>query len=293
MKTQKNAKPTTLRPQLSVEIAPTFYDRLSAAVVAGILLLGFMLLVLFSIWWNPEVAHHPVGDDTIIVPPPPLNPDLTTLDDKGFLEPGVQEFPELEIPQMAQLLIATTDAVSKVVGVSEANIGTDTKVGRGLFSFGHDRDVYKVNEMPVQQRWSVKFQAENIDDYKKQLSFFDIDVAAIHRTKNLIWRVSDVADSCVVTQTSRQQENQTLRFHHKKSRMRSWDVELCKQSGVEMSDTIVSHFYPAATQEMLKNLESTAVAKAGRKLEEVRKTFFKVVKQDDGFEFKVALLQYR
>ena len=74
--------------------------------------------------------------------------------------------------------------------------------------------------------------------------------------------------------------------------MRDWDRELCERAGVEVSDTIQSHFYPASAKLKLEELESVAVAQANRQLKNVRKTTFKVVERGGGFSFEVAEILY-
>lgn len=277
-------EPTSLRPHMSVEIRPSIYDQVSAIVVALILIFGFLLLVLLSIWFKPAVDHTRHKD----VDFPDPDPKQNKLELKEFIEPGVEEFPEVSVPQLAQMLAATSMAVSTVQGGPETRIGSNSQSGPGK----HIRIPGLVGIRPVQKRWSIQFQADNLDSYAKQLSNLNIDVAAIHRSRNSIWRVHDVAGVNKVIETNRQQENTTLRFQNKKTRMRDWDRELCERAGVEVSDTIQSHFYPASAKLKLEELESVAVAQANRQLKNVRKTTFKVVERGGGFSFEVAEILY-
>lgn len=283
-------EPTSLRPHLTVEIGPSIYDRVSAAIVAGILLFGFMLLVLFSIWLKPAV------DQPITIrpdfPKPGETLTLEKVESKDFLEPGVQEFPEIAVSQLAQMLPAISAAVSTVQGSPELKVVSKSKTGPGKPQRRPSPIPSSPNWTPIHERWSIQFQADDIDDYARQLSFFNIDVAAIHQSKNSIWRINDVAGANQVVVTSRQQENQTLRFQHKKSQMRRWDRELCERAGVEVTDTIQSHFYPVSTQRELEKIESIAVAQAKRQLKDVRKTTFKAIEKGNGFSFEVAEILY-
>ena len=284
-------EPTSLRPNLSVEIGPSIYDRVSAAVVSGILLFGFMLLVLLAIWWRPATDRSTdIGDLDPLEPNSKMRLELE--ESKDFLEPGVQEFPEVAVPQLAQVLTAASAAVSSVQGSPEFGIGSKSKSGPGKPTRGPSPDL-EPSQTPAHKRWSIKFQADDIDMYAKQLSFFNIDVAAIHQSRNSIWRVNDVAGANTVVLTSRQQEDRTLRFQHRKPFMQRWDRELCERAGVKVDNTIQSHFYPASTQRELEKVESIAVAQSKRQLKDVRKTTFKIIeKKDEGFSFEVAEILY-
>jgi hypothetical protein len=78
--------------------------------------------------------------------------------------------------------------------------------------------------------------------------------------------------------------------------MARWNESLSISSGVEkqgcnLEQTILVHFYPAATVELLKTLELQAIP-AGKSLDQVKQTDFRLVQKDDGFEFEVAKINF-
>ncbi len=147
--------------------------------------------------------------------------------------------------------------------------------------------------IPEYKRWIINYESENIETYAQQLTFFDIDVGVIHRTTPEIWRVQRVGDSPTVTKTNREMENETVRFMHKKPRMRRWDQTSAKRQGINLENTIVAQFYPEKTRALMRSIEAKALEGTGKKVVDVRNTVFKVVPADNGFEFTVVDIIYR
>ena len=282
---------TPLRPNLSVETKTTRYDRTNGALISAILLAGFLFAVMLCIWFSGAYEFRDRGE--VFVPPdrPGVDPPQGLTDD--ILEPGVQDFPEIATPELAKTLLAVTDAISNVPATLSKRTGHAKRMGLG-FGEGHKDGEPGIGPTgtPKYKRWSILFEAEDIDAYAKQLAFFKIDVAAIHRTKNNIWRVHQSDGVSKVIESNRQQENKTLRFSHKRQRLRDWDKEICRRSGVDISNVITSQFYPEATTKIMAIIESAEVKDAGRKLDEVRKTTFRIVPDGDGFLFEVVELQF-
>jgi hypothetical protein len=150
-----------------------------------------------------------------------------------------------------------------------------------------------VGGIPEHKRWIINYESESIDTYAQQLTFFDIDVGVIHKTTADIWRVQNVANSPTVAKTNREAENDTVRFMHKKPRMRRWDQTLAKRQGVNLDNTIVAQFYPENTRAMIRQVEAAALEGTGKTVIDVRNMVFKVVPAGDGFAFQVVDIIYR
>lgn len=282
---------TGLRPSLSIETQPSLYDRVSAAVVASVLIFGLLFTILFIVWFN-LIPPDSISFPGILTPTETKQVEFGLEED--LLEPGNEEFPEVATPQLAKTLEAVTDVVSTVTGAHETNTGNDKKIG---FGFGHG--VHRlpapivIYTVPEHQRWVIQYEATNINTYAKQLSFFQIDIGVIHTTENKIWRVHDVGGTLKVIHSDRKNENQTIRFQHKKHRMRLWDQELCKRANVDLSGTVQSQFYPESTLKMIRKAEAMAIARDATDLNRVSRTTLKIVPQEDGFKFVVTDLKLR
>lgn len=119
------------RPVDSVESKTSAYDRLSSGLTAMILLVGFLVTVLFIIWFTsvfkfernvaPPFVPATIGDDGNDKP-------------EGFeddeLDPGVEDFAEVETPQLAEALEAVSNAVSTIRANSEHVSGDAAVMGR-------------------------------------------------------------------------------------------------------------------------------------------------------------------
>lgn len=285
--------PTMPRHKLDVETKTSAYDRLNAALVAFILLFGFLFAVLFLIWLTSifDFSRRAAGPMIVVNEAGDSKPEGVADD---VLEPGVEEFPEVEVPQLANALEAVTDAVSSVRASLEKRSGDAVQMGKGAGYGSRDGGPGSGGDgVPEHKRWIINYEAEDINSYAKQLSFFNVDIGIIKQTGTDIWRINDVGNAAKVIKTDRVRENKTLRFQHKKMRMRQWDQTLAKRAGVDLSNTVQSQFYPESTRVIIRQAEAAALAETGRKLNEVRNTIFKVEPGGNGYVFTVVDILYR
>jgi hypothetical protein len=277
----------------TVETKPSAYDKLNASLISSIMLFGFLFSVLFLIWLTTvfDFSRRAAGPVVVANEPGDTKPKGVADD---VLEPGVEEFPEVEVPQLANALEAVTDAVSSVRASLEKRSGDAAVMGRGAgYGSREGGSGTGGDGIPEHKRWIINYEAEDIDSYARQLSFFDIDIGVIHQTRNDIWRVHDVGGAASVIQTDREKEKLTLRFSHKKERMKRWDEELSRRNGVDLSNTITNQFYPESTRQKIRIAEAAALQSAGRQLNQVRNTIFQVEPGGDGYVFTVVDILYR
>jgi hypothetical protein len=67
--------------------------------------------------------------------------------------------------------------------------------------------------------------------------------------------------------------------------LKSGDIKLFEKVGENVASSIIFHFYPANSEEMLARLEQTA---AKRPVSKIRRTYFVVRKSRDGYTFSVT-----
>ena len=285
----------TSRPKLNltVETKTSRYDRLNAVLIACIFLFGFLFAVLFLIWFTSvfDFSRRVAGPLVVANDPGDSKPEGVADD---VLEPGVEEFPETEIPQLANALEAVTDAVSSVRASLEKRSGDAAIMGAGRGYGSREGGPGTGGDgIPEYKRWIINYEADDIGVYAKQLSFFGIDIGVIHQTKNDIWRVQDVGSGGSKLKTSRERENKTLRFTHEKMKMKRWDQELCKRAGVDLSNTVQAQFYPEQTRAIIRGVEAAALEGTGRTLNQVKNTILKVVPGGNGYQFVVVDILYR
>lgn len=288
--------PTRIKPKLSVETSTSAYDRVNAVLIASLLLFGFMFSVIFLIWLTTIVDFSR----------PTAGPMLLAIDEPGdekpkgeaddILEPGVEEFPEVETPQLANALEAVTDAVSSVRASLEKRSGSASVMGRGSGYGSRDGGPGGGGDgVPEHDRWKISYEAPDIDTYANQLSFLKIDLGVVHETKQEIIRIVDPAGARTRIDTTRQAENdaRSLFFIHEKQRMKRWDVELCTRAGASLNGAFTVQFYPDHTRQLVRVAENDKLKGTGKLVVDVQKTFIKVVPDGSGYKFTVTDIEYR
>lgn len=279
------AKSKLKKVQFDVETRVSSYDRLNAILISVILLFGFLVTVLFMLWLTTVFDY---SDKTAVAMTATIGEEG---DEKpeGFeddiLEPGVEEFFEVETPQLATALEAVTEAVSSVRANLDKRSGDAAAMGKGGGYGSREGGPGGTGKgIPDYKRWNINYESENIEEYARQLDYFKIEIGVVATQKgnNDIWRVSNVSSGPRVQKTSRANENKTLRFAHVKQRMKKWDQILCKRAGAPLDNTALVQFYPEDTRQYIRQQEANFLAAAGRELKDVKKTMIKVEKGEAG-----------
>ena len=258
------------------------------------MMFGAFATLLFLIWYtNLERDVKPV-----VIVEPPFSEDSGDSKPEGVaddeLEPGVEDFPEIETPQLAMALEAVTDAVSAIRANTDAVSGSALLqgAGRGAGSRDGGGDGSGTG-IPEYKRWVINYESTDINQYADQLSFFNIDIGVVKSDSNDIFRVRDPGGSAQLINSNRDQEQKTLRFSHKQQRMKRWDQVIGKRAGANTDRALLCQFYPESVRQTIRRVEAEALAEKGRKLSDVRQTILKVQPASSGFEFVVLDFNYR
>lgn len=284
---------TTLGYQ-KVETNVSSYDLLNAFLLSAIMMFGAFATILFLIWYTSLKRESP----PVVVVETPFSEDSGDSKPEGVaddeLEPGVEDFPEIETPQLAMALEAVTDAVSAVRANTDAVSGDALLQGRGGGAGSREGGGSGSGTgIPEYKRWVINYESTDIDQYADQLSFFNIDIGVVKSDSNAIFRVRDPGNNAQLINSNREQEQKTLRFSHKQRRMKRWDQVIGKRAGANTDSSLLCQFYPESTRQIIRQVEAEALAEKGRKLSDVRQTILKVQPTGDGFEFVVLDFNYR
>ena len=271
-----------------VETKVSRYDLVNGYLLSLIIVWGFLVLAMFVIWLTSGSPR--------ILPPPFLEMAVVSEEDEGeeddLLDPGVDDFPDDDTPQLMNALEAIPDALSNIQASLQERSGDALKSGRG-----GGRGTRKITDgVPEHKRWVIQYESDSISTYARQLSFFNIDLAIFYRSTPNIFRIRDPGGSLQVIQSSREEENnsKSLRFMHKERRMIRWDEEIARRAGVNLEpDGVTCQFYPASTRQIIRRVEAEALQAAGRELRNVRNTYLKVEPSGNGFVFRVVDILYR
>ena len=285
--TYKPAKKVKLR----VNVGVSAYDQTSALLVAGVVVFGSLVFMLFMIWLTLFAGRSGLK------PPPPLM-ELAGNDNRpegvadDWQPPGVEEFPEVEEPQLADALEAVTDSISIVRAQLEKVDGNAAEMGTGS-GLGDKRargpGTGNANIIPEWERWKIEYTASTMAEYMSILESFDIYLGSVSQISNQILFFDDLnnARPTMTAGNRKSPEAQNIYFRNTKSRLKRWDQNKVLAGGGDLDNKIVVQFYPANIRDTLLRLEQAVYLKDGKDLTEVRQTLFRCRPSGNGYEYYV------
>ncbi len=314
--------PHTPRSRLRVSA----YERISSLLVALLVMTSMVVAALLILFFARKLITAQVA-----IPVKPIqfsgggggggggNGGLNL--NQELEQPGVDEAPDLAEPAIQDTLNAVASAVTAQTAVlSDAGVdvvaevahgtefsdtrragrgfGVGTGNGNGIGSgtgdgvgSGTGNGFGSGNGPPEPQR-EVRFEPDNLLDYARYLDFFKIELGVlgqdnkIHYAYNLSHKTPDVRDGDPASE-------QRLFMNSARGRFAPLDRQLVSRAKLVEKGRIVLQFYPAETQAILYRLEQDRAQAAGKKVEEIRRTVFRVVRNKDQFEFQVDEQTYR
>ena len=281
------------KPKFNVETKSSTYDRVNAILVASLVMFGFLFTALFLIWVTSVVdfSQRTVG------PAVKVGEEIGEEKPKGEADdaedPGVEEYPEVDTPQLANALEAVSNSVSSVQGALEKRSGSAQQMGKGSGFGSRDGGGGGGDGIPEYKRWIINFSAADPETYAQQLSFFSIDIGVVSETRQSIKRLVDPARAKRVINSNRKTEAKNLYFVHKKQRFLAWDRLLAKDSGIDTKASLTVQFYPEKTRQIIRNVEAAKLSEVGKELVDVKNTILKVVPDGSNYKFEVTGLIYR
>ena len=281
--------PGGFRTKNNVETTVSIYDRVSGFLIASISILGVLSFIMFLIWLTMVSDGPPKKKILEFVPPGDPGEEKPEGVEDDVLEPGVEEFPEVEVPQLADALEAVTDAPSR----TRANLA---KVDGNAAEMGRGRGLGAINGGGNGgggrgfERWRIEYNSTNRDIYISQLDFFKIDIGVVSKKSDAIDLVKNLAASPPTRVRSFREEEQRVYFRHNKGRLISWDKNLALRAGVtDTKGKIMVQFYHPDTTQLLARLEFEEAEKRGLDVRKsVKTTIFGVRGSPGNYEYFVS-----
>ena len=280
------------KPKINVETKSSSYDRVNAILIAALFMFGFLFAVLFLIWATSGVESSPAGIPVVVTGEAPGEEKPKGEADDAE-DPGVEEFPEIETPQLANALEAVADSVSSVQGALEKRSGSAQQMGKGSGFGSREGGGGGGNGIPEYKRWIINYSAADTATYARQLSFFSIDIGVASETKQSVKRLVDPGGARRVVSSDRKTEEKNIYFVHKKQRFLAWDRALAERAGIDTNAALTVLFYNDQTRQIIRVVEATKLKELGKTLADVKNTIFKVVPSGDGYKFEVTEIIYR
>ena len=293
-KTSQEATKSNRFKFVKAETKVSRYDLVSALLVSSLIIVGFFATILGLIWVTSTfnfdtqtsfVAVENIGADGDDKP--------EGFEDDAF-DPGVEDFPEIETPQLAQALESVSDAVSTVkANLAERSGNAAVSGAGGGFGSREGGPGGGGEGVPEYKRWKITYKAEDLDTYKRQLSFWKIDIGVLKRASDEVYRVNDPAGPSKVIPTNRTNEGTTLYFAHTKQRMMRWDEAIAVGAGVDTADSNLIQFYSPKARMRIREQEGKVLAADGKSIGDIRSTMIRLVETKGGFDFVVDEINYR
>ena len=259
----------------------SLYDRVFGGLIALLVLSLFMFVTLLSIWWfgeSPSMASR-----TIIIPPP-VDPELPLPVEQ--VELNLVEFDGSESQSFTESLEKTEDSLAKL---SETKLAESEGTGIGIAGDGFGPGI-GIGRMPgpgggnLAPKWNVIQDASDLESYQRKLDFFAIEIGAVHKSSDQIWRIAHLSTKKVVAESTRSAESSLRYFVNQRTRLLQWDRQTIAQAGVDVQDVIAVHFYP---DELIVKMQQLIDAKYKDQAGDLREVNFKIVGTPGDFRFEI------
>jgi hypothetical protein len=278
------------RPVIRVETQVSQYERVSGGLASGVIIMGLLAAVMFFIWYSLLKTNRTIPDVTPAFAGETSNPEGIAEDVE---EPGVEEFPEVQEPQLAEALesvdvISTVRANDSVAG-DAAQMGTGKGLGdRRSQGFGTGGTVSN----KFWERWQIIYSVNTMSEYARQLDFFKIELGGAERAGDNIVYLTNVSGAANIRAGAKRLERRVY-FSHTIPQLRNWDLNLLRNANVaNAGDRIPLQFYPAEIINLLGSLEAQQLARDNREVANVKSTIFNVVGSPGNYRFELGKVNY-
>jgi hypothetical protein len=210
-------------------------------------------------------------------------------------EPSPEEVQELTEPPVEQSLqsitsIVTTEAVELETLEGSSSVGRGagdgTGDGRGVGPGGPGTS----DGIPAYERWEIRMSAVNLDEYARQLDFFQVELGVAGGGNPNVEYVSRLATATPRVRIGAPKDERRLRFLHRTGELRQADRQLVAKAGVNATGRVVFQFYPQETYLQLLAKEHERMG--NRRIKDVLRTVFGVRGNAGRYEFFVIDQQY-
>ena len=286
----------------SPHIKTTRYDVAVSALSTSAMFAVLALIVMIVIWLSnllpspqkKQVIMLPPGDggyeDGVLNATPNVESPEDPSDDPSLAN---EESDVTELEEVVEQVVEIAENASAVVAPNEftgsKNTGTpgsaDGTGGRPLGSGGPGRGGAK-----REQRWVVEFADKgDLKSYAAQLDFFGIELGAIFRDDGRLIYLSNMSADKPPSREIKEgaagaEQRLFMNWAEGSEDRRQADVELFQKAGIDASDAGILHFYTSETETSMATIE---LEFGGHTVDEIRKTYFRVRRAGNGYEFFV------
>lgn len=263
-------------------MAESTFDRVSSMLISLLAFFGVIFILLLGIWLT--FALFPARS---AVPVEIIPFGNTGYSDNAELDPDVVD-PGLEIENEEPTLLESLETVNDIISsrsdifsdpTFDENFTTAQKVGDGR-TFG-------TGDGPAgrPRRWEVQFvEGHTLDLYAQQLDAFQIELGVLQPDGTVAY-VYGVSQPQPLKRVGKTEDEKRYYLTWKSGELEKADRELLARAGVDSGNKLVMKFLSPELEVQLAGMEAQH---AGKRINEVRATYFAIRKKGNGFEFQVA-----
>lgn len=276
-------------------MAVSFYDRLNAALVAVLLVLGSLVAVWMVLWLDGQAARQAVGWPELrsgVLAAVTLKPEAAS---EVLVVPSAEEFAGKEAPALSEALLAVTAVVPEIsLDRGSGSSGPDGN-GSGRKLSGPSFCGPAGIPFGAGYSWEVDLEAPDREVYARQLGHFGIAIGALQKSGGEVLRWDFPAGKARASSSSRKEEDSrgTVLFCHRQRRLQEWDRALIGAPVAILQTHVIGLLFPRTLLDHLRSLETEHAARSGRSVQEIHSTGFRIVENNGGFRFEVSWQTWR
>jgi hypothetical protein len=281
------------------QLRMTWYERVSAALTSLLGMVGMVTLLMSLIWLSRTIqSQRPPSRVTMAQPPVP-GPQVAGQHAGELVAPVMGELSGGEEPPPEWTLATIAPVVESQLAALEA-LKTTEGDGRDGRSRG-DRDGGGpegggplIGTLQPGDRWEIRFSASDLDEYKRQLDSFGIELGVAGGGVSTVDYVKDFTAVRPTTRLAQDPKREKrIRFLYRDGPLKQADRDLAREAGVEVDGRIVFQFHTDEMYRTLLKLEFAQMRPRGIRISQVVRTVFGVRKSAQGYEFYVIRLDHR
>jgi hypothetical protein len=274
----------------------TSYDRVASLIIAINVFMGFSVALMLVMWLSSVIRFEHEGVKVLILEPRGRG-DHAKGYERDVEEPGVEEVMEFIEPQIEETFEAVTDAVtSTAASLVALNTGaTATAHGSGMGDSreagpGGDGDL---DVIPRVERWRIKLTESSVDGFARLLDTMQIEIGALGGGIKSVDYANNLSGAIKKRSVEGGKHEKRLFFAPLDKKSELWTRQLLGKGGIQTQGRVILHFYSTKAEDLLAEVENRALQKAGKRLDEVRRTYFSVRRSGRSFQFVVDKQEYR
>ena len=261
------------------------YDRVAGMIVALLVLVGFGVTVLVLLWLAGRALAGDEQPPVALLEETPASGLIAIGTANEMVEPGVEEFADVETPQLADSLAAVTTSVTLQQGKLEELFVEDfqTGSGQGAGNRSAQGSGGNGNLTKLTPARSLSLRTTSASRYARMLDQLGIEIGVLGGGFDGITYVSQLsAEKPVVRSGTGEQEN---RFYFSQdSRLADIDRQLLAKADVKSRNRVIVYFVPAQGEQQILSAEREHAQRAP---EEILQSTFGVRAIDNGYKFYV------